>query len=209
MTANNLPLTLRQFAGLPARSAIDPASTALLLIDYQNEYRTGRLPLPGVDAACSNGQRLVAWAAAAGIAVWHVGHHAANPSSPLFAPGSDGAAFMPGLQPQAGQGIVYKALPNAFAGTELCAGLLGQGIKTLLVAGLMTHNCVSSTARAALDLGFAPIVVGDACATRDLPDGAGGVVNAADVHRASLAALADRIAEVFTTEQLLALPLKA
>lgn len=209
MSAHNLPLTLRQFAGLPARASLIPASTALVLIDYQNEYRTGRLPLPDVDAACSNGQRLLAWAAASGIAVWHVGHHAASASSPLFAPGSDGAAFITGLQPQAGQGVVYKALPNAFAGTELGAGLLGQGIKTLLVAGLMTHNCVSSTARAAIDLGFAPIVVGDACATRDLPDGTGGVVSAAAVHRASLAALADRIAEVFTTEQLLALPLKA
>jgi nicotinamidase-related amidase len=60
----------------------------------------------------------------------------------------------------------------------------------------MTHMCVSSTARAALDLGYGCTVVGNACATRDLPDGHGGVVSAAELHRVELAALRDRFAVV-------------
>ena len=60
----------------------------------------------------------------------------------------------------------------------------------------MTHMCISSSVRAATDLGFGATVVGNACATRDLPDGAGGVVSAQELHRASLAALSDRFAIV-------------
>ncbi len=68
--------------------------------------------------------------------------------------------------------------------------------KHLVVAGFMTHMCASSTVRAALDLGYRCTVVAGACTTRDLPDGCGGVVAAAEVHRAELAALADRFATV-------------
>lgn len=60
----------------------------------------------------------------------------------------------------------------------------------------MTHMCVSSTVRAALDLGYRSTVIASACATRDLPDGLGGVVDAATLHRAALAALGDRFAVI-------------
>ncbi len=62
----------------------------------------------------------------------------------------------------------------------------------------MTHLCVSTSARAALDLGYGCSVLGPACATRDLPDGQGGVVSAADIHRIELVALADRFATIAT-----------
>ena len=60
----------------------------------------------------------------------------------------------------------------------------------------MTHMCVSSTVRAALDLDYRCSVVAAACATRDLPDGTGGVIAADQLQRAELAALADRFATV-------------
>jgi hypothetical protein len=65
-----------------------------------------------------------------------------------------------------------------------------------VVGGFMTHMCVSSTVRAALDLGYGCTVVGNACATRDLLDCQGEVVSAAELHRAELAALGDRFAVV-------------
>ena len=68
--------------------------------------------------------------------------------------------------------IVYKGLPNAFAGTELDEILKGFGRKNMIAIGFMTHMCVSSTGRAGLDLGYGSAVVANACATRDLPDGA-------------------------------------
>ncbi len=74
----------------------------------------------------------------------------------------------------------------------------------MIFAGFMTHMCVSSTIRAAVDLGYGAAVVAEACATRDLPDGQGGVVAVADLHRAELAALADRFAIVVANAAALA-----
>src|SRR5690606_4787772 len=100
------------------------------------------------------------------------------------------------VAPRDGEAVLDKAMPNAFAGTALDETLKRLGRKQLVFAGFMTLMCVSATVRAALDLGYASTVVGAACATRDLPDGAGGVVAAADLHRIELAALADRFALV-------------
>jgi nicotinamidase-related amidase len=60
----------------------------------------------------------------------------------------------------------------------------------------MTHMCVSSTVRAALDRGYHTTVVAKATATRDLPDTDGGIIPAQILQRASLAALADRFAAI-------------
>src|SRR3546814_7791052 len=71
--------------------------------------------------------------------------------------------------PAAGETVVEKGLPNAFAGTTLQAELDKIGRKKLILAGFQTHMCVSATARAALDLGYRSTVVASAAATRDLP----------------------------------------
>jgi nicotinamidase-related amidase len=167
----------------------------LLLIDFQREYRDGELPLPDINAAVVQAQRLRAAARQRGWPVVHVRQLAASPQAPLFAPGAPGSEFLPELQPAAGEDCVDKRLPSAFAGTELAGLLAGRGITCLLIAGLMTHNCVDATARDAFHRGFRVVIAGDACATRDLPDAA-GVVPAPLLQRAVLAGLADRIAEV-------------
>jgi len=59
--------------------------------------------------------------------------------------------------------------------------------------GFMTHMCVSSSARAALDHGFRVTIDADSCATRDLPDGCGSVIDAATLHRVALTELSDRV----------------
>ena len=76
------------------------------------------------------------------------------------------------------------------------------GRTQLVIAGFMTHMCVSSTARAAVDLGYKATVAADAAATRDLPDPMGGVIAADALHRAALAELADRFAVVATVDQI-------
>lgn len=72
-----------------------------------------------------------------------------------------------------GDAVVEKPLPNAFAQTDLAERLSGQN--ELVLVGFQTHMCVSSAARAALDLGFRVTVAADACATRALPDPVTGV----------------------------------
>jgi nicotinamidase-related amidase len=202
MTANAKPQTLRRMAGAQAPTKVDPQRTALVLIDFQKEYYSGNVPLPDGEAAAASAGRLVAWADRAGVQVVHVHHVAPSPKAALFTPGSDRIEPHPKLVPHATHRRFTKALPSSFVGTELDAFLKGKGIETLILAGLMTHMCVDSTARDAISLGYKVVVVGDACATRDLPDrGTGAPLPHAEIHRASLTALADRFADVLTVAE--------
>jgi len=80
--------------------------------------------------------------------------------------------------------------------------LQAEGVKRLVITGMMTHMCVDATARAAADLGFKVIVVEDACATRDLSYG-DTVIPAEHVHKAFLAALRS-YGEVMRGDQVMA-----
>ncbi len=139
--------------------------------------------------------RLLERAREAGTPVFHIVHHG-KPGGALFNPEGPLSGIVAPLIPLDGGTVVVKHLPNAFAGTELDSLIRATGRKELIVAGFQTHMCVSSTVRAALDLGWRTTVVDAASATRDLPDGAGGVIPAEALHRANLAALADRFAVV-------------
>jgi nicotinamidase-related amidase len=185
------PKTLLDMAGVPARPH-PLAEASVVMIDAQMEYVTGRVPLVGIGSALDQGARLLEAARGLGRPVVHVAHK--GRAGGLFDPESEFFGFAPQAAPLAGEPVIEKALPNAFAGTTLDETLKGLDAKTLVVAGFMTHMCVSSTVRAALDLGYSCTVLGSACATRDLPDGRGDVVPADALHRAELAALADRFA---------------
>lgn len=191
------PKTLLELSG----ANLNPpplAGGVLVIIDAQNEYLDGKLALPGVTPALDALGRLLAKARASGAAIVHV-QHKGRPGG-LFDVEARGGAIIETVKPAAGEAIVQKGLPNAFAGTELDATLKKLGRKELVIAGFMTHMCVSSTARAALDLGYRAVVAADASATRDLPDPLGGVIAADALHRAALAALADRFAIVATVD---------
>jgi nicotinamidase-related amidase len=197
MTSATFPKTLFEFAGASPRPASFKEGV-LAVIDAQNEYVSGKLPLKGIGAAIAEASRLLALARAAGTPVIHIVHHAA-PGRPVFAKGSHGAAIIAELSPLTSEEVIAKALPNAFAGTGLAKSLerfKANGRNSLILAGFMTHNCVSSTARAALDFGIPVTVVASATATRDLPGVQGDIVAAEVVQAASLAALADRTAAV-------------
>jgi nicotinamidase-related amidase len=178
-------------ASVPSR--IEDA--ALILIDCQREYVDGKLALPRVRPALEEAGRVLARARAGGAPVLHVAHHGAAGGG-AFDPKGPFVAIADPVRPRAGEATVVKGKPNAFAGTDLDARLKALGKKELIVVGFMTHMCVSSTVRAALDLGYRSTVVANAVATRDLPDGRGGVVDAETLHRVELAGLADRFATV-------------
>jgi len=183
--------TLLEMAGAdltPARA--DEA--CLVLIDFQNEYLEGPVALPDGPAAVEAAKRLLAAVREAGAPVLHVAHRGREGS--LFDRAARRGAFIDWLGPEAGETVIEKPLPNAFAQTGLETALAATGRRKLIVAGFMTHMCVSSTVRAALDFGYMSTVAADACASRDLPDGSGGVVAADAVHRVALAELADRFA---------------
>ena len=185
--------TLLQMAGAdptPPRLA----EAALIVIDAQREYLDGALPLVGVAPALERIAALLAAARSLGTPIIHV-QHRGRPGG-LFDPGKVAFEIAAQAAPSPGEEVVCKGLPNGFAGTRLKDVLDATDRKRLVLVGFMTHMCVSSTARAALDLGYQTTVVADACATRDLPRPGGGIVAAADLHIAELAALADRFAIV-------------
>ncbi len=192
------PLTLLQLAGAAPRT---PAWTnsILVLIDAQNEYVDGGLPLDGVEEAIEEARKLLEAARETGTPVIHIVHHSPA-ESPLFAVGSHAAEIVSPLAPLPGEAVIAKTLPNAFAGTTLARALgdiaENRGRREIILAGFMTHMCISTTARAALDLGIPVAVVAAATATRDLPDPLGGIIPAETVHRAALSELADRFATI-------------
>jgi nicotinamidase-related amidase len=195
--ASTTPPTLLDIAG--ARwPAAQLANSVLVIVDAQRDYTEGGLVLPDVQPAVVNIASLLARARAAGTPVIHVVQQN-KAGSPLFAKDSPLAEIVPALTPQPGETIVVKHLPNSFASTSLETLLQKIGRKDIIVVGFMTHMCVSATVRSALDHDYRCTVVANCCATRDLPDGSGGVVSAADIHRMELAALRDRFATVVTS----------
>jgi nicotinamidase-related amidase len=193
------PRTLLEMSGADMRPA-PLAQSTLVIIDAQNEYLDGKLALPGIAPALEALVRLLVKARAAGAPVVHVRHN--GRAGGLFDLDARGGAIIDAVQPAGSESVVVKPLPNAFAQTDLDATLKKIGRSQLVIAGFMTHMCVSSTARAALDLGYKATVAADAAATRDLPDPMGGVIGADALHRAALAELADRFAIVATVDQI-------
>ncbi len=190
------PKTLLEFAGAQPQPVLWDKSV-LLLIDHQQEYaQSGGLPLTGIDAAVAEIALLLAAARKAGAPVIHV-QQQGRPGGALFTPGTPRADFISSVQPVGSETVMPKALPNAFAKTPLDEILRQSGRNELVVAGFMTHMCVSATVRSAVDHGYRASVVAAGCATRDLPDPLGdGVLKAVDLHRAALIALADRFATI-------------
>lgn len=185
------PKTLMEMAGAPQEPSRLDAST-VVMIDCQNEYVDGKLPLVGIGPALEEGARLLEKARAAGTPIVHIVHE--GKAGGVFDLDGHGGRIAAQVAPADGEPIVKKPLPNAFAHTELHDLLQEIGRKEIIFAGFQSHMCISSSARAALDLGYRATVVANAVATRDLPRPGGGVIGAVDLHNASLAALADRFA---------------
>lgn len=175
------------------------SNATLLVIDAQEEYRSGVMRLPDLDAAVAQIARLLAAARKAGTPIVHVRHLGVHGG--LFDPQTRGQ-FLPEVAPQDGEIIVEKRLPNAFTNTDLAKHLEQLGHLDLVVCGFMSHSSVSSTVRAAKDYGYRCTLVDDACATRDLPN-AEGVLSAQAVHRAEMAVMADNFATVTFCDKLL------
>ncbi len=173
----------------------------LIVIDAQNEYVQGRLPLDGVGAALDEICTLLERARANATPIVHI-QHVGAPGG-LFDPDGPGGRFCDVLNIRPGfhaeETIIQKRRPNAFSDTNLDTVLKKLGRHKLIVTGFMTHMCVSTSVRAALDLGYESTVVATATATRALAHMDGKTLSARCVQDVSLAALADRFAAVVST----------
>ncbi len=177
-------------------------STALLIIDIQNDYFPGgTMELEGADAAAEKAAAAIKTFREKNLPVIHVRHLSVRPGATFFVPGTKGAEIHEAVKPAAGETIVEKNFPNSFRETTLKNQLDGFGVKNLVVAGMMTHMCVDATVRHAADAGYRITLLGDACATRELNFG-GQAVPARQVHAAFLASLNGIYAKVVKTDEL-------
>jgi len=142
-------------------------STALIVIDVQNDYFSGgKFPLWKPEAAEANCLRLIGWAKAAAVPVVLVQHVVEGTPAPFFAAGSAGAEIHPPIRAAAADApVVVKAFADSFEKTELKATLDKLGVDRLLICGMMTHNCVTHTAISKAAEAYDVTVAGDACAT--------------------------------------------
>ena len=176
--------------------------TALLLIDVQVGLDDPRLgSRNNLKAEALLAQLLERWRRN-GWPIFHVQHLSQEPTSPLR-PGQPGVELKPEVRPQPHEPVVQKRVNSAFIGTDLEARLRAAGIRRLVVGGLTTDHCVSTTVRMAANLGFETVVLADATATFARTGHDGRVWTARDLHEAALASLHGEFATVRTAAELL------
>jgi nicotinamidase-related amidase len=169
---------------------------ALILVDIQNDYFPGgRNPLVGSEAAAVVAKKMLDKAREKHEPIIHVQHTSLRPNATFFLPGTPGSEIHPLVAPLPDEIVVQKHHPNSFRETPLLDELRSRRLSRLLFCGMMTHMCIDTTVRAASDLGFQCIVVGDATATKDLTYGS-ITVPAVHVQAAFLAALSGLFAKV-------------
>jgi len=122
-------------------------TTTLLLIDLQNDYFPGgKYPLWNADAPLAATEAAIARARQEGIGIVHV-QHVSGAKAPFFAPGSDGVRIHPRILAAAPEApVVVKQHADAFHQTDLAAVLAERNVGRLLLAGMMTQNCITHTA---------------------------------------------------------------
>jgi nicotinamidase-related amidase len=190
------PFTLLQLSG-KTKLNLDLTECIIVTIDAQEEYRSGLLPLVNIDSAIQEGKQLLEKARALSTKIVHV-VHINDSGAKTFAEDSITSKIFPEYKVRDNEIIVKKKLPNSFAGTNLKEVIQASGKKQIILWGFMTHMCLSTTARAAVDLGYISYIVERACATRDLPGIYGGTIPAKQVHETALAELADRFAFIIS-----------
>lgn len=179
--------TLRELTGADQTPAALAEST-VILVDYQNSYTRGEMELEGWDAALDAAAGLLAKAREAGATVVHVQHDGGKGS--LYDIEAEIGAICDRVAPVAGEKVVVKTAPNSFVGTDLGAIVDAAGHSDVVIAGFMSHMCVTFTAEGAFLRGNQPTVVADACATRPLRSVV-GEVSAAELHRSAFATIGD------------------
>jgi nicotinamidase-related amidase len=185
-----------------AELQLDPKKTALVLIDLQNAV-VGMNPVPHTAAqVVENSRKLADAFRLHGAPVVYV-HVDLNDfmKFPVDQPHNMGDKPLPavaseiapsaGFQP--GDILVTKRHWGAFAGTDLEQQLKSRGIDTVVLTGISTNVGVESTARQGTGLGFAFVLVEDACSAQS-----------AEHHRFAFENIFPRLARVRTTDEVLA-----
>jgi nicotinamidase-related amidase len=180
-----------------------PESTALIIVDVQegfDEPYWGERNNPDAEQHIST--LLDAWRRH-GWSTYHIKHCSKNPNSPLR-PNYKGNEIKDIVRPRPGEPVLPKSENSAFIGTDLEERLRAGNHDTIVLTGLTTDHCVSTTARMAANLGFRTIVVSDATATFDRHSPlTSRHYTAEEMHEAGLTSLSGEFAVIAETDELL------
>lgn len=171
---------------------------ALLVIDVQNEYFTGALPITHPAGHLETILRVMD-ASAGRVPTVVIQHHFPQADKPFFRRDSVGWQLHPEVARRPRDVLIEKTLPGSFTGTPLEGWLRERGIKTVAIAGYMTHMCCDTTARQAVHRGFAVEFLRDATGTLPLSNAA-GQVTAEELHRSILCAQQMLLSDVLTAD---------
>ena len=174
-------------------------TTALVVIDVQNEYVTGGLPIvhPPVFESLAQIAAAIDAANAEGLPVILVRHQETDAESTIFVRDSEGWQIHDSVASRPHQAVVDKTLPGSFTNTNLEQLLRDRHVDSIVIVGYMTHMCVDTTTRQANHLGLDVTVLSDATGTIDVADD----LPADLVHRVELGVLGDGFATVTTTSE--------
>ena len=177
---------------------------ALLLIDIQQGFEDldhwgGQRNNPDAEEKCGT---ILAAFRKKELPVFHVQHCSTDPNSPLRS-GEPGNQFHLAVTPSDGEPVIQKDVNSAFIGTDLNETLKALGIDHVVVVGLTTDHCVSTTVRMAANLGFRTTIISDATATFNKKGIDGENYSAEVIHATALASLKDEFATIMTMEELL------
>jgi nicotinamidase-related amidase len=181
-------------------------STALILIDIQKgfddeAYWGGSRNNPDAE---NNAKQLLDYWRARNLPLFHIQHISANPDSKLSV-NNPGHHFKDIVKPLPGEIIIQKSVNSAFIGTDLKEQLDKREIQALVIAGLTTDHCVSTTTRMAGNYGYKTFIVADATATFGKTGINGQHYDGQMMHDTALAQLKDEFATVIYTHEILKL----
>jgi nicotinamidase-related amidase len=173
---------------------------ALLVIDVQNEYFTGLLPITHPAGHLERILRTIDTAQAREVPVVVIQHTFTQADKPFFRKGSAGWQLHPEVASRPRSHWIEKTMPGSFTGTDLDRWLRDQEIDTVSISGYMTHMCCDTTARQAAHLGYHVEFLSDATGTLPVKNSA-GEVTAEELHRSILCAQQMMISEVIDSEE--------
>ncbi|TCI84959.1 cysteine hydrolase family protein [Tenacibaculum sp. M341] len=179
-------------------------NTALLLIDLQKGFKEeehwgGNRNNKDAEEKCET--LLHKWRALE-LPIYHIIHSSQDPNSKLHK-SHPGFEIMDFAKPINDEPLLIKEVNSGFIGTNLEEQLRKNNINKLVIVGLTTNHCISTTTRMAGNLGFDTILVADATATFDRIGLNGVVFSAETIHQTALASLNEEFAEVINTEEVL------
>jgi nicotinamidase-related amidase len=181
---------------LPIKSQ-NTKKRALLVIDVQNEYFTGLLPITYPQNSTSNIVTAIHAATDTHIPIVMVQH---TSKAKAFVKGSDGWELHESVKDAETAHTIEKTMASSFVGTDLEEWLRKNDIDTVVISGYMSQHCCDTTARYAHHLGFNVEFLSDATGTLAF-ENKGGKATAEELHRATLVEQAFRFSNVMSTQE--------